>query len=156
MNHPTDSFGNSRGTVEDPPQFRGQVRQSPGPQPGPPESDRAADRAPERGPDRTLGLRHELAHQMAHHNGAEPAGHLPGSRELPPLIEPVYAEPSFDPELHFGPENLADHPLLRGLLQELPPRGGQPPNVEWLDRWFEATRSILDLLYSQGSYKIGA
>ncbi|GIG57925.1 hypothetical protein Lfu02_22970 [Longispora fulva] len=134
MNHPTDSFGNARGTVEDhPPQFRGPLRQGQVPQPGPPESDR------------TLGLRDELAQQNLLRNGAD----------LPPLVEPVYAEPMFDPELHFGTDALGDHPLLRGLLQELPPRGGKPPSVEWLDRWFEATRSILDLLYSQGSYKIG-
>jgi hypothetical protein len=41
---------------------------------------------------------------------------------------------------------MVDHPLLRGLLLELPPRGSHP-TPEWLDRWFEATRSILDLIY---------
>jgi hypothetical protein len=44
--------------------------------------------------------------------------------------------------------SMADHPLLRGLLLELPVRGTLPPS-EWLDRWFEAARSILELLYVQ-------
>ncbi|HET6211915.1 MAG TPA: hypothetical protein VFE14_03475 [Micromonosporaceae bacterium] len=44
--------------------------------------------------------------------------------------------------------SLADHPLLRGLLLELPPKGTTPP-AGWLDRWFEAARSILELLYVQ-------
>jgi len=41
---------------------------------------------------------------------------------------------------------LVDHPLLRGLLMELPPKGAVPA-PEYLDRWFEAARSILELLY---------
>jgi hypothetical protein len=45
---------------------------------------------------------------------------------------------------------MADHPLLRGLLLELPARGTMPPS-DWLDRWFEAARSILELLYVQES-----
>ncbi|WP_018829576.1 hypothetical protein [Salinispora tropica] len=50
-----------------------------------------------------------------------------------------------------GPvDSLVDHPLLRGLLMELPPKGSVPP-PGWLDRWFEATRAILELLYVQGS-----
>jgi hypothetical protein len=44
--------------------------------------------------------------------------------------------------------SLVDHPLLRGLLLELPPRGSQP-TAEWLNRWFEATRSVLDLIYQR-------
>ncbi|GIF77462.1 hypothetical protein [Asanoa siamensis] len=43
---------------------------------------------------------------------------------------------------------IADHPLLRGLLLELPPKGSIP-TAGWLDRWFEAARSILELLYLQ-------
>jgi hypothetical protein len=46
-----------------------------------------------------------------------------------------------------GPiESMVDHPLLRGLLLELPPRGTQP-SPEWMNRWFEAARSVLDLIY---------
>jgi hypothetical protein len=47
---------------------------------------------------------------------------------------------------------MADHPLLRGLLLELPPRGTMPA-PGWLDRWFEAARSILELLYVQEAAK---
>lgn len=89
-----------------------------------------------------------------------------GSREpSPPALElaepPVPSLPSLDPnpltEPSFpsaswlaGPaESLVDHPLLRGLLMELPPKGSVPP-PGWLDRWFEATRAILELLYVQG------
>ena len=46
--------------------------------------------------------------------------------------------------------SLADHPLLRGLLLELPPKGSMP-HQDWLDRWFEAARSILELLYAHES-----
>ncbi|WP_018349072.1 hypothetical protein [Longispora albida] len=147
MNHPTESFAGPRGGADEVQQFRGQARQLPGPQQGAPDGDRS------------LGLRSELVQQrsdLAQQQaslGPGPARQAePPPRELPPLIEPVY-----DPAvLEFSAEALADHPLLRGLLMELPPRGGQPPSVEWLDRWFEATRSILELLYSQGSYKMGA
>jgi hypothetical protein len=33
---------------------------------------------------------------------------------------------------------------------ELPPKG-TVPSQDWLDRWFEATRSILELLYVQSA-----
>ena len=49
-------------------------------------------------------------------------------------------------------QSMADHPLLRGLLLELPPRGTMPAS-DWLDRWFEAARSILELLYVQEAKK---
>ncbi|MFU8853189.1 hypothetical protein ACNAW0_19690 [Micromonospora sp. SL1-18] len=71
---------------------------------------------------------------------------------LPSLDPNPLTEPSFPPAgwpLEQG-ESLVDHPLLRGLLMELPPRGSVPP-PGWLDRWFEATRSILELLYVQGT-----
>jgi len=50
------------------------------------------------------------------------------------------------------PPSMADHPLLRGLLLELPARGAIPA-ADWLDRWFEAARSILELLYVQEAKK---
>jgi hypothetical protein len=60
------------------------------------------------------------------------------------------AEPIFPPagwlESGAAAATMADHPLLRGLLLELPPRGTMP-GAGWLDRWFEAARSILELLY---------
>ena len=66
-------------------------------------------------------------------------------RDLDTLAEPVYPPAGWlDPTSG----TLADHPLLRGLLLELPPKGVLPP-PEWLDRWFEAARSILELLYMQ-------
>jgi len=71
---------------------------------------------------------------------------------LPSLDPNPLTEPSFPPTgwpLEQG-ESLMDHPLLRGLLMELPPRGSVPP-PGWLDRWFEATRAILELLYVQGA-----
>ncbi|MDO3683818.1 hypothetical protein [Micromonospora sp. C28ISP2-4] len=71
---------------------------------------------------------------------------------LPSLDPNPLTEPSFPPS---GwpveqQEPLVDHPLLRGLLMELPPKGSVPP-PGWLDRWFEATRAILELLYVQGA-----
>ncbi|MFG1778792.1 hypothetical protein ACGFIR_01435 [Micromonospora sp. NPDC049051] len=63
-----------------------------------------------------------------------------------PLTEPSFPTGSWSVE---PAESLVDHPLLRGLLMELPPKGSVPP-PGWLDRWFEATRAILELLYVQG------
>ncbi|MFI6161239.1 MULTISPECIES: hypothetical protein [Micromonospora] len=72
---------------------------------------------------------------------------------LPSLDPNPLTEPSFPPSgWSAGPsatDSLVDHPLLRGLLLELPPKGSVPP-PGWLDRWFEATRAILELLYVQG------
>ncbi|MGC4808399.1 hypothetical protein [Micromonospora sp. DT233] len=70
---------------------------------------------------------------------------------LPSLDPNPLTEPSFpsDGWAVGQAESLVDHPLLRGLLMELPPKGSVPP-PGWLDRWFEATRAILELLYVQG------
>jgi len=65
--------------------------------------------------------------------------------DLSGLTEPVFPPATW---LDGPPGSLADHPLLRGLLLELPPKGTVPP-PGWLDRWFEAARSILELLYLQ-------
>jgi hypothetical protein len=74
----------------------------------------------------------------------------------PKLAEPTlvdvrgasYVESSFtpDPWMDASGGSVAEHPLLRGLLLELPPKGTTMP-AQWLDRWFEAARSILELLY---------
>jgi hypothetical protein len=82
--------------------------------------------------------------------GLETANSLTSSLRAPDLIEPKLDESIFNiDKWKDGPsESLADHPLLRGLLLELPPKGNMPPQ-EWLDRWFEAARSILELLYAQ-------
>jgi hypothetical protein len=74
------------------------------------------------------------------------AAKLP-SLDLPGLNEPVFSGSSWS-DAGSGSQSMADHPLLRGLLMELPMRGSLPPS-EWLDRWFEAARSILELLYVQ-------
>jgi len=66
-------------------------------------------------------------------------------RDLDSLAEPVFPPTGW---LDSSSPTLADHPLLRGLLLELPPKGTMPP-ADWLDRWFEAARSILELLYMQ-------
>ncbi|MEU5551636.1 MULTISPECIES: hypothetical protein [unclassified Micromonospora] len=90
-----------------------------------------------------------------------------GGRDVRGVAESVQSQhaPSLDPnpltEASFPPpgwpmaENpsLVDHPLMHGLMMELPPRGSVPP-PGWLDRWFEATRAILELLYVQGSGRL--
>ena len=43
---------------------------------------------------------------------------------------------------------LADHPLVQGLLAELPDRDARLPEG-WLDRWLEAARAVLELLYTR-------
>jgi hypothetical protein len=68
------------------------------------------------------------------------------SLDLQGLTEPVF--PSGGWVEAGSSQSMADHPLLRGLLLELPVRGTMP-NSDWLDRWFEAARSILELLYVQ-------
>ena len=82
------------------------------------------------------------------------AAQLP-SLDLQGLTEPVFPSSGWpDPSASgsLGEQSMADHPLLRGLLLELPARGTLPPS-EWLDRWFEAARSILELLYVQEAKK---
>jgi len=83
-----------------------------------------------------------------------PDSRLPDSRlsdmplpEMSRLDESVFDPPSW---LDNPTMPLADHPLLRGLLLELPAKGPMP-TADWLDRWFEAARSILELLYAQSS-----
>lgn len=71
--------------------------------------------------------------------------------ELDKLAEPVFPPTGW---MDMASGALADHPLLRGLLLELPPKGVMP-SAAWLDRWFEATRSILELLYVQNDASVG-
>lgn len=81
--------------------------------------------------------------------GIEPTGALDRSASLPSLDLPGLTEPVFGGWGETARSaSMADHPLLRGLLQELPARGAMPES-DWLDRWFEAARSILELLYVQ-------
>jgi hypothetical protein len=84
------------------------------------------------------------------------ASSIAASLSAPKLSEPTLtdlgslSEPMFgrDAWLDAPSGSLADHPLLRGLLLELPPKG-TIPQPDWLDRWFEAARSILELIYAQ-------
>jgi hypothetical protein len=80
------------------------------------------------------------------------AAKLP-SLDLQGLTEPVFPAPTSggwvdSTSSSSVSQSMADHPLLRGLLLELPVRGTMPDSG-WLDRWFEAARSILELLYVQ-------
>ena len=85
----------------------------------------------------------------------EPTGALDRAAQLPSLDLPGLTDPVFPssgwPD-SASSQSMADHPLLRGLLMELPARGTLPPS-DWLDRWFEAARSILELLYVQEARK---
>jgi hypothetical protein len=69
-----------------------------------------------------------------------------------PRLEDMSIMPTMlEPPLVSAPSmslSLGGHPLLRGLLLELPAKGTLPA-PGWLDRWFEATRSDLDLLCQQ-------
>ncbi|MFC7528947.1 hypothetical protein [Actinoplanes sp. GCM10030250] len=85
----------------------------------------------------------------------EPTSALDRAAKLPSLDLPGLSEPVFNStwsESGSTSESMADHPLLRGLLLELPARGTLPTS-DWLDRWFEAARSILELLYVQEAKK---
>jgi len=101
------------------------------------------------------------------HNGSAPTiddmSTMPTMLEPPPVFAPTISindldslsEPVFPPRgwLDEGPTGtLADHPLLRGLLMELPPRG-TCPQPDWMDRWFEAARAILELIYMQHAHQ---
>ncbi|MBB2944842.1 hypothetical protein FB565_004575 [Actinoplanes lutulentus] len=101
-------------------------------------------------PTRSPGRSHSIESRSIESRSIEPtsaldrAGKLP-SLDLHGLTEPVFATSTWADS---SSESMADHPLLRGLLLELPARGTLPPS-DWLDRWFEAARSILELLYQQ-------
>jgi hypothetical protein len=85
--------------------------------------------------------------------GIEPTGDVDRAAPLPSLDRHGLARPAFGGWGGTGRSaSMADHPLLRGLLHELPARGAMPAS-DWLDRWFEAARSILELLYVQEAGK---
>jgi hypothetical protein len=96
-------------------------------------------------PTRSPGRSHSIEPTSA----LDRAPKLP-SLDLPGLSESVF--PSSGWPDSSSSQSMADHPLLRGLLMELPARGTLPPS-DWLDRWFEAARSILELLYVQEARK---
>jgi hypothetical protein len=96
-------------------------------------------------PTRSPGRSHSIEPTSA----LDRAAKLP-SLDLQGLTEPVFSASSWDTDSTL--KSMADHPLLRGLLLELPARGTLPQS-DWLDRWFEAARSILELLYVQEAKK---
>lgn len=67
---------------------------------------------------------------------------------VPSLVLDGFSESGFEGSQWIDGQksSLVDHPLLRGLLLELPPKGSQP-SPEWMNRWFEAARAVLDLIY---------
>ncbi len=104
--------------------------------------------------DGVLGADPDADAELSPRNGStlEPTGPLDRAPTLPSLDLGGLSEPVFPPtgwlDGGTGAGSMADHPLLRGLLLELPPKG-TVPGPDWLDRWFEAARSILELLYVQ-------
>ena len=95
-------------------------------------------------PSRSPGMSGSISASLEPTSALDRAATLP-SLDLQGLAEPVFGSAGWSES---GQQSMADHPLLRGLLLELPARGSMPPS-EWLDRWFEAARSILELLYVQ-------
>jgi hypothetical protein len=112
------------------------------------------------------GMAHD---ELGHRNGSVPtidringpldtSNPIASSLTAPKLVEPRLSELDTLSDSVFTAESwldsptgsMVDHPLLRGLLLELPAKGSLP-SQEWLDRWFEAARSILELLYSQSA-----
>jgi hypothetical protein len=87
-----------------------------------------------------------MSHSIEPTSALDRAAKLP-SLDLQGLTEPVFSSSGWS-DAGSPSQSMADHPLLRGLLLELPARGTMPPS-DWLDRWFEAARSILELLYVQ-------
>jgi len=103
---------------------------------------------PTRSPGRSHSSEPTRSHSIEPTSALDRAPRLP-SLDLQGLTEPVFPSSGW-PES--DSKSMADHPLLRGLLMELPARGQLPPS-DWLDRWFEAARSILELLYVQEAKK---
>lgn len=99
-----------------------------------------------------LDIANPIASALTQPRLAEPELREPTFREEAyseePFREGSLREPSFTVESWLDTTGavVADHPLLRGLLLELPPKGA-PLHAQWLERWFEAARSILELLY---------
>jgi hypothetical protein len=95
-------------------------------------------------PTRSPGMSGSVSQALEPTSTLDRAAKLP-SLDLHGLTEPVFSPGSWSESTA---QSMADHPLLRGLLMELPARGAMPAS-DWLDRWFEAARSILELLYVQ-------
>jgi len=101
-------------------------------------------------PTRSPGMSGSVSRELEPTSALDRAAKLP-SLDMHGLSEPVFPSGSWADAAPTAP-SMADHPLLRGLLLELPARGTMPAS-DWLDRWFEAARSILELLYVQEARK---
>jgi hypothetical protein len=105
-------------------------------------------------PTRSPGMSGSMSQALEPTSALDRAAKLP-SLDMQGLTEPVFSASSWTDTTSTSTSSstsMADHPLLRGLLMELPARGTMPPS-DWLDRWFEAARSILELLYVQEARK---
>jgi hypothetical protein len=101
-------------------------------------------------PTRSPGMSGSVSQALEPTSALDRAAKLP-SLDMHGLSEPVFSSSSWADATPTA-QSMADHPLLRGLLLELPARGTMPAS-DWLDRWFEAARSILELLYVQEARK---
>jgi hypothetical protein len=101
-------------------------------------------------PSRSSGMSSALSPSLEPTSSLDRAAKLP-SLDMHGLTEPVFGAVGWS-DSGSSALSMADHPLLRGLLLELPARGAMPAS-DWLDRWFEAARSILELLYVQEAKK---
>jgi hypothetical protein len=101
-------------------------------------------------PTRSPGMSGSVSRELEPTSALDRAAKLP-SLDMHGLSEPVFPSSSWADSTPAS-QSMADHPLLRGLLLELPARGAMPAS-DWLDRWFEAARSILELLYVQEARK---
>ncbi len=68
-------------------------------------------------------------------------------RAVPPPSEPQGTVEEMTARAVSDP-TISAHPLVQGLLIELPERDGALPEG-WLDRWLEAARAVMELLYTQ-------
>jgi hypothetical protein len=75
-----------------------------------------------------------------------PGGNGSAAASLPP-VPAVLTSPDHD---WFRPRDgsPADHPMMRGLLLELPPRTA-PLDPAWVEQWLEAARAALGLIYAR-------
>lgn len=76
-----------------------------------------------------------------------PSAHASSAAASLPPVPAALPAPDHD---WFRPQagSPADHPLMRGLLLELPPRTGAL-DPQWLEQWLEAARATLGLIYAR-------
>lgn len=79
-------------------------------------------------------------------NSAAPAGTLPSG--LP--VRPTKGSSEQQSWFQTQGGSPTEHPLMAGLLLELPPRDG-PVDKVWLENWLQAARAILELIYTRST-----